>query len=292
MVSGAPDGRNMALVSAMWSRGAQQSASQTIAAADGSFAFRHLQPNSYRLTATLSSGGRHYRAAPVEMRVDGETTGVHLELSPGTELPGTIEVAEDPPGTPAEKRKVTLHATELGSSDRATSATVAPDGTFRVPDVFPEGYRVTIEPMPENGYLKALAVGGAALPPGAAIDLSRGVSHLKITLSRNGGQISGAITDRSGQILTATIAMVALIDDASHPENARTQRVGSDGRFTFKGLAPGKYRLLGVDLQSGPVDQEAMKKLVPGLEAFDVHEGDRVTRNVAALRKEDANAKP
>jgi hypothetical protein len=43
--------------------------------------------------------------------------------------------------------------------------------------------------MPENGYLKALAVGGAALPPGAVIDLSRGVSHLKITLSRNGGQV-------------------------------------------------------------------------------------------------------
>jgi hypothetical protein len=86
--------------------------------------------------------------------------------------------------------------------------------------------------------------------------------------------------------------MVALIEDASHPENAQTQRVGSDGRFTFKGLAPGKYRLLGVDLQSGPVDQETMKKLVPGLESFDVHEGDRVTRNVAALRKEDANAKP
>jgi hypothetical protein len=287
-----PAGRAPALVSARWSQGTQMNAmTQTIAGPDGSFTFRHLRPASYRLVATGSDNSRQLRSRPVEVRVESEVTDVRLEMAPGRELAGTVEVAEDPPGTAAEKRTVTLQATEPGRMGRTPSAAVAPDGTFRLADVFPEEYRVTVEPLPENGYLKAAALDGTAARPVGLLDLSRGGSHLKVTLSRNGAQISGAVTDKEGHALADTIAMVALFDDPDHPERAQQTRIDAAGHYSFKGLAPGKYRVVAADVQTGAVMGDQLPKILATLEPFEVHEGERITRNIPVLRKEDVDAK-
>jgi hypothetical protein len=291
VVSGLPPGSGGAMVSAKWNQGAQQNVTQTIARPDGSFAFRHLQPASYRLLATTSDGRLQLRSRPVAVRVESEVAGVRLELAPGRELAGTVEVAEDPPGTPAEKRTVALHPTELGGIERAPSAAVAPDCTFRLTDVFPEEYRLTVEPLPENGYLKAVALDGAAARPGGLLDLSRGGSHLKITLSRNGAQISGSVIDTEGRALANSVAMVALVDDPEHPDRGQQMRIDAEGHYRFNGVAPGKYRLVAVDVQTGNLNEEQLRKALATLEDFEVHEGERLTRNVPALRKEDVDAK-
>jgi hypothetical protein len=288
-----PAGRAAALVSVRWGQGGQLNAmTQTIAGPDGTFTFRHLQPASYRLVATVSGGNRQLRSRPVDLRVESEVTGLRLELAPGSDLAGTVEVAEDPPGTPAEKRTVALHPTELGEMAPAPSAAVAPDGSFRLADVFPEEYRVTVEPPPENGYLKALALDGAAVRPGGLLDLSRGGSHLKITLSRNAAQISGSVTDKEGRILANSVAMVMLFDDPEHPGRGQQTRIDAEGHYSFKGVAPGKYRLMAVDVQTGNLNQEQLRKVLATMEAFEVHEGERMTRNVPTVRQEDVDGKP
>ncbi len=285
-------GRVAALVSARWSEGGQWNAmTQTIAGPDGSFTFPHLKPASYRIVATGSDGNRQLRSRPMELRVDSEVTDLRLELEPGRDLAGTVEVAEDPPGRPAEKRTVTLHPTEMSGMDRAPSASVASDGTFGLTDVFPQEYRVTVEPLPENGYLKAVVLDGAAARPGGLVDLSQGGSNLKITLSRKAAQVSGVVTDKEGRPLAITVAMIALFDDPEHPERAQQTRIDPDGHYSFKGIAPGKYRLVAVDVQTGSLIGEQLPKILGTLEAFEVHEGEHVTRNVPALRKEDVDAK-
>lgn len=85
------------------------------------------------------------------------------------------------------------------------------------------------------------------------LDLSQGLrsARIKVTVSPNGAQISGAVLDKDGDKLPGGLAIVLLVDDPAKldlndaPENMA--RVGADGKYRFLGIRPGKYKLVGRD---------------------------------------------
>ena len=56
-----------------------------------------------------------------------------------------------------------------------------------------------LQPLPENAYIKTMQLDGAPSSDGE-IDLSRGArgSRLRLVVSANGAQISGAVLDKDG----------------------------------------------------------------------------------------------
>jgi hypothetical protein len=174
-------------------------------------------------------------------------------------------------------------------------------GAFRIGNIAPGKYRVKVEPLAENAYIKVLEIDGVAVAKGIA-DLSqaaRGASA-KVTLGSNGAQISGRVLDSNGELMQNSMLMIFLASDADDilltgiaPEHA-----GEDGKFTIKGVAPGKYRLFAVDPfqingsagADGVLDM--FKKLFERCEEIEFKEGDRVAKDLKVMPVEDPNAKP
>jgi len=245
----------------------------------------------YQVSATYSAGNVRLRSQNADVRLDGDVADVHLQLATGGELAGSIEIAGDAPGTPVEKRTIQLEFTPPQFNGPLPSVPIQGDGSFRLTDVFPGKYRVKVQPMPENGYIKSVTVDSA--PQGPIVDLTHGGSRLKVVLSRNAGRISGTVLDQEGKPLVDTLAIVLLAQDLEHLDDAKNERVDSGGRYSFQGVAPGKYRLLAVDaLRSGAIrGEDEIKKVLQSAEEIEIHEGEQLKKDLRPVTKEDADAK-
>jgi hypothetical protein len=174
-------------------------------------------------------------------------------------------------------------------------------GVFRIGNISPGKYRVKVEPLAGNAYLKALEIDGVTAAKGIA-DLSQAArgATAKVTLGSNGARISGRVLDSDGEPIENSMLMVFLASDPDDipfsggvPEHA-----GPDGKYSIKGVAPGKYRLFAVDPfqingaagADGGLDM--FKKLFERGEEIEVKDGDRIVKDLKSVSLEDANAKP
>ena len=295
-VSGAPDGSGGSMVMLFegddpWHAGA---AGATGAGVDGHFQFVNLQPGAYRLFALWFGKPRLY-SLPLDLRLEGgDVTGVNLALAPGAEITGKLEMAG---GAGTDKLSVDLQPMEYGFMEGSTpSGEVDASGVFRISDVAPRRYRVGVQPLPENAYLKSVRLDGAEAADGR-LDLSRGAqgSSLRIVVSRNGGQVSGKLLDQNGEPVGTVPLMVLVAADGQEIDVDRSAITVEDGTYRFQGLRPGKYRLLAFDrFQFGaePDFREAVKKLAAGAEEIEIKEGDRKVKDLKLAAKQDADTRP
>jgi hypothetical protein len=122
----------------------------------------------------------------------------------------------------------------------------------------------------------------------------------KVTLGSNGAQISGRVLDSNGEPIENSMLMIYL---ASDPEDINItggapEHAGPGGKYSIKGVAPGKYRLFTVDPfqvngaagADGGLDM--FKKLFERGEEVELKEGDRIVKDLKSVSLEDADAKP
>ncbi len=305
VVSGAPDGSGGSLVMLLQEGEEPWHINVTNTAGigpDGHFQLPNLQPGAYRIYALNSSGKTVLYSLPVDLRLEGgDVTGVNLALAPGGEMTGKLEIVGSP-GT--EKLSVSLESMQTGLiglsaafGDVTPAAETDQSGAFRIGGVAPGRYRLQVKPMPENAYLKSVRLDGVEVPDGK-LDLSRGAqgSSLRIVVSRNGGQISGKLLDKSGEAVGAMPVMVLLVADPKDIDFERSSnKMVEDGTYRFQGIRPGKYRLLAFDqfmLGGNPEYREAIMKLAAAAEEIEIKEGDRKVKDLKLMVREDADAKP
>jgi hypothetical protein len=89
---------------------------------------------------------------------------------------------------------------------------------------------------------------------------------------------------------------MAMLSPVPIPEQISAEMVAEikpDGGYAFKGLRPGKYRVLAVDMLrvSGSGAQAAQLKLIEQGEEIEIKEGDRIDKELRLMPKEDAGAK-
>jgi len=236
-----------------------------------------------------------YKASLSNSNLAGDPALVELQLTPLGELTGTLEIVEDPAGktsTP-EKRTVSLEDIEYFGSLPMLSGDVDRNGAFRLAAVPRDRVKVRLDPWPENAYIKSLELDGARVA-GAKLDLShvtRG-SRLKVVVSRNGAQISGSVLDKDGDKLLNRIAYVLLVDDPAKAhlplDRDYMTSVTPEGQYSFKGVRPGKYRLVAIDAvhSAGNDKPEILKTLAEKAEEFEIKEGARLTRDLKVAVQE------
>jgi hypothetical protein len=128
--------------------------------------------------------------------------------------------------------------------------TPSDDGLFAVSHVAPGRYRVGID-VPQPWFLLSAISGGVdTLDLGIVVPRDRDISDLVVTVSDRGPELSGSVRDAAGRAVTDRTVVVF----SAEPEfwGAGTRRVQSaeldaDGRYHFRGLAPGAYRIAVVD---------------------------------------------
>ena len=263
------------------------------AAPDGKFHVGHLRPGFYRIYAECTSGGLEWRSQIAEVTLTNfDVEGISLALTRGSDLTGMVELS----GLPLRdgKRTVTLQVGGTFRPERSHTADVSADGAFRMKDVFPDRYRVLVEPLPENGYIKEVRNRGTAVP-GGILDFSGGVegAELKITLSASGGQVSGRVEDTSGRVVSPFVTVILFSDQPETPgfEQWRFGALKSDSTYSFTGLAPGKYRLLATDRGSGMPGEikDVVNQYRESTPIVAIKEGEKISKNLKIDVDEDEN---
>jgi hypothetical protein len=262
--------------------------------ADGSFSVPGLQSGYCKAAANYQSGKTPLQSRSVQFQLEADQSGLQLSLTPGEELTGKLELVGDAPAGAAEKQTVRLEAASWNDGfgqSQPPAAEVAADGSFHISGVTPAKFKPVVEPMPEDAYLKEVALDGKALPD-RVLDFSEGVggSRVKLTVSRNGGRISGRVLGKDGDPAIG-LMMVFLGTDPKHMDVENAVRT-SDGKYSFKAIRPGTYRILAFDVAelmqafSGDGnEEETMQKLFETADQIEVKEGDRISKDLTALTK-------
>jgi hypothetical protein len=294
-----------------------QSARMTLIQDDGRFAFTGVPPGEYTLLvfgslpaaegapappvppgANPAAQERARAAAAAAARetlysmLDVTTTGTPLEnlaltLQSGTTITGTV-VFES--GRPADLTQLTVRAvpaiTASASIDRPDLAAARLDasGRFTLRGVIPGQYRIT----PGSGFgsllMKSAVFGGqdvldVPLEIGAGESAAGGV----VTMTTRVSELSGSLVDSAGAPAPGSTVIVFSSDARFWtPDSRRIQaaRPATDGRFTFRGLPAGEYRLVAVeDPEPGEwFVSDFLRQMVPASVIVTLGDGEKKTQ--------------
>ena len=258
---------------------------------DGRFFFANQQPGTYRLSAYQIGGKGKLYSQPVDVNLDGgDATGLNVVLAPGGQLHGKFEIAGG-----AEKFFVSLESGQYGHFGDPSPSAEVERGAFHLTDIAPGHYHLKVTPLEENAYVKSARLDDAEAPEDD-LDLTRltPASSLKIVVSRNGGQLSGKLIDKTGDPLGPAPAMVLLASDGKEIDLERSLKTAEDGTYRFQAIRPGKYRLLAFDSEQfgwGGDFRAKLKKLAAAAETIEIKEGDRKVKDLKLTAEEGADAK-
>jgi hypothetical protein len=157
------------------------------------------------------------------------------------------------------------------------------DGSFRIANVWPGKFRLIVNPLPETAYVRTVELDGAVAADGVIEVTGEGIPRLKITVGLDGALVFGKVLDKDGE--PAGSVGIFLLADPKEIKGAVGGDV-EDGKYSFKGVRPGKYRLFALDYAHLPDDtdlarfEEAMQKLFAAAEEFEVRPGDRIAKDL------------
>ncbi|HJR60824.1 MAG TPA: carboxypeptidase regulatory-like domain-containing protein [Vicinamibacterales bacterium] len=250
---------------------------------EGRFRLMNVPPGQYRLTARAMiqparapqppvppGGGRGRGAAPpvpredaiavwgsADVSVDGRTlSNVLLTLQQGVSVSGqvTFEGAATPPAD-LTRLRVTMSPFEPTPFGGSSSARVDASGRFTIPSVVPGRYRLAAS-APGGWVTESAVIGGQdALDFPYDVKGNQSVTGVVVTFTDRPTELSGTVTDDKNQPAPGYTLIVFPADSRYWTGSSRriqSTRPSTDGRFTFRNLPPGDYRLAPVaDLEPG-----------------------------------------
>jgi len=256
--------------------------------ADGTFAFTDLAPSEYHLQASLSMPDGNSLLSPlVKVTVENDDATVTLPLTAGETVAGTVRVEGSSPGPDWVVRLAP--ADYDGTAPKA--AEVGPDGSFILERVIPGPYRLQIDPLQGDDYVKSVRLGGTEVLD-RDLDLTNAANQtLHVTIDRNGGEISGVVADKEGQRSPARGLIVLAADPNSFSTWRTTQTTRA--QFSLHGIRPGKYKLFAVDsFQFGNLTSlDPLKGIAARAQEIEIQQGDRLTHNLTFAERDKTGAK-
>jgi hypothetical protein len=164
---------------------------------------------------------------------------ISLPLHRGVDVSGRIEIERgDNTTNQITPGQIGIQLTSEYQFGRPPSpAQVGDDGSFTIKSVLPGEWRIRLTAT--SAFVRSAWLGAEDVTHGA-LDLTSGSAPpLRILVSSNTATVRG--TARDSQLV------VAALIDAGGPSLVQSGQTDSSGQFAITGLAPGKYRVVGVD---------------------------------------------
>lgn len=241
-VAGAPQGK---VLMAMLVRKGSPAAGQMpggvgiVQQTDGTFELRNVTPGSYVLTVNSPTEMMTSIAAPVPLEVaDSHIEGIELRVGGGGTLSGRITISPDKPAK-ANNPSLAIEWVDF-SLPNPPAVTAGDDGKFTVKGVFAGQYRLRVEEIPDDAYVKSVKLGGQEVDE-AGVELGGG-GELEIAVSRTGAQVEGLVLGPEDKPMAG--AVVAFIPESTRDSHYRSATADHDGTFRVKGVPPGKYKIM------------------------------------------------
>lgn len=223
---------------------------QQVDPATGRFTIPSMRPGSYVVTAFYrDQDNALYARQEIEVG-SADIEGIELVLAPGITLQGRVEIERG--GADLIKldgTRVLLQPEEDMPLGGSGSDRVGDDGAFQLRNLSPGRFTVRLVRQPDGGYLKAARLGdqdvlsgGLMLHPGSA----GGTLHLVV--SPFGGQVDGVVLDRDKRPFAGAAVVLVPEESKRNREDLFFQQSSDqDGRFSFRGVPPGDYKLFAWD---------------------------------------------
>jgi len=258
--------------------------------ADGTFDIRRATAGAYTLIARALDGRKSYWARrPIEVG-SNDMEDVLLTVGAGVTVTGRVRV--DPETAPVPTHALLylgpyepLAGLVLGGMP---TGGLKADGTFQQEAVGPDRYVVHVNDLPDGFYVKAMRSGDADVLANGLEVATAAPAPLDIVVSPNGGQISGMVQD-AGTQQPAAWATVVLIpqekERRERPDFYKTINSDGSGRFNFRGIAPGKYKVFAwEDVDNGAwFDPDFMSAVEDKGAAVEIQEGSRENLQVTLI---------
>ncbi|HEY2016839.1 MAG TPA: carboxypeptidase-like regulatory domain-containing protein [Bryobacteraceae bacterium] len=247
----------------------------------GRFSVAGLAAENYTVWAHSQSGNLQFNSAPVVVPLESANeTGLRLRVAPPEELSGTLEFERNATGpAPAPNQRAVVHIDAITPSfwTETQGGNVDRERKFSITSVFPAKYRLRVESLPENAFIKSVSVDGKTLAD-TVVDLSGGVNgvKVKVTIGLDGASIEGKLSSEDGKPVCC--AMVVVADGIEHVNDHMISLPGGE-RYRFIGLRPGKYRLI-VSGPSRDYGTQTAEELFDQSPEIELHEGDHLKRDV------------
>ena len=224
---------------------------------DGNFELTGIAPGAYTLVATVRAGGRggggrggggrgggggqSQMVGFIDVFVGGEDIdSLVVPVQPGVPIAGRIFVDQTATEINVSRLRVRFEPTRslpLG----APNARVGEDGTFLLENVGQTDYRVSLTGLPEDAYV-AEGRSGATDVLSSGITVHPDVSPLEFSISGAGSRIDGTVQVESNTAFTG--AQVVLVPaDSARDDLYEVASADQYGRFSMRGIAPGRYRI-------------------------------------------------
>ena len=223
---------------------------------DGSFDLQRVFPGSYLLAVfsqDFSAGGfpqdtNNRVGAIARVDVADKPIELSLQLHNAMDISGTVQIESNnnstkPPALGQMRLQLTS-SNQFGGPPPRTQ--VNEDGSFTLKSVLPGEWRIGL--MAPSVFVKSVRLGSDDVT-NRPLDLTSGsAAPLRIVVSTNTATIQG--TAPAGQMVFSM-----RLDEDDLQQGWRNASVDSNGHFTLKGLAPGKYRI-GVRDSDAPMPEE------------------------------------
>jgi hypothetical protein len=212
-----------------------------------SFQIQGLAPGTYDIYPTFGKPQGPSRVAHVRMTVPRTLQGITMEIIPGTDVTGRIDVQSFDGSVSIDfsKIKVGLRARK-GELVSPPPVNVGDDGVFVIRGVPEMEYQLSIIGLPSNAYVRA-AQFDAADALYSWIRIQRHSQRLQIVVDTAGAEITGRLVDIHRQLFARSAALVLVpmqrMGDLPAPGFVvvPTDRFGT---FFVQAVPPGDYRLL------------------------------------------------
>ena len=250
---------------------------------DGSFEITGVTPGSYLLTARSATDPLKVAGAmPLEVG-DRHVEGLEFRLSPGAEVRGHITILGEK--TAGREVRVSLEGVDEMPGDQP-SAGGGEDGRFTLKGVYAGKYRVRVNGLPENAYVRSVKLGGQEVDE-SGVELGS-AAELEIALSPGGAQVEGVVSGPDGKPVAS--ATVTFLPDSKRESSYASTRTDQNGTFLEKGLRPGRYKVLAwEDMEAGAFrDPEFVKPFESRATAVALEENGRVKMTLQGIPFEEA----
>jgi hypothetical protein len=242
---------------------------------EGRFRMNNVPPGQYRLTARANigapqaGGGRGgppgQRPEPVivwasaDVVVDGRNvSNVILTLQQGVSVSGQLAF-DGSIQAPADLTRFRVTMAPVGPNPfggGASAARVDANGRFTIPSVPPGRYRLSAGAS--NGWFpESSMIGGQdALDFPFEVKGTQNISGAVVTFTDKQTELTGVVTNERGEP-AVDYTLVAFPSDQRYwgtgtSRRIQTTRPGTDGRYTWRNLPPGDYRIAPVlDIDPG-----------------------------------------
>ena len=260
--------------------------------ADGRFSFGGLVPGDYVLraqgTKAVGEAGTGQFTAILDVHVPpgGEADG-SVRLRRGVAVTGALDLAGQAPSVDVTRLRVQL-VPVVGASDweaAAPLASVNAEGRFTISPVPPGPYRVAVTGLPRGWLLASAKVGSL---DAADIDLEvkgESIAGLVLRLTEKPSEVTGVVTTADNDpVRDRSVVLFPADRDQWRPAARRIQlaQPGADGRYAFRMLPAGEYRVAAVDPpESGEqFNADYLARILPDSVAITVAAGATVTQDI------------